>query len=164
MPLDFGTKNEPPPRSSKGPPDYSSRGVQLRLLMLVGLLMVTSAFSGCSFCFKDNGGSVFAAHVSPATPTDPSIGAAPALATQLGGQQGTGDFASPQAATAGALQVFGRGFSNLQGKGAGYAVQVVPGMPLTAASMYVFGVVIGHSWHFYSQENNNGVKTVTTLL
>ena len=127
-------------------------------------LMVTSAFSGCSFCFKDNGGSVFAAHVSPATPNDPSIGPAPALATQLAGPQGTGDFASPQAATAGALQVFGRGFSNLQQKATGYAVQAVPGLPLTAASMYVFGVLAGNSWQIYSQENNNGTKTVTRLL
>ena len=132
---------------------------------LVGAnLMVTSAFSGCSFCFKSNGGLVFAAHVSPASPVKPSIGPAPTLATQLAGQGGTGDFASPQAATAGALQVFGRGFSNITGQAAGYTVQAVPGTPLTAASMYVFGILIGGGWRIYSQENHNALRTVKQLL
>ncbi|MGC8470417.1 MAG: hypothetical protein ACP5NI_10970, partial [Acetobacteraceae bacterium] len=75
-------------------------------------LMVTSAFTGCSFCFKNHGGAVYAAHIGPATPNDPSIGPPPTLANQL---IATGDFAAPAAAgaVAGALNVFGRGASRI---------------------------------------------------
>lgn len=124
-------------------------------------LMVTSAFTGCSFCFKNNGGSLYAAHVSPATPNDPSIGAPPTLANQL---IANGDFAAPPGANAGALRVYGRGASNLAAHPNGYAVNAVPGVPLVAASMYVFGMLIGGGWRIYSQENNNGAKTATRLL
>jgi len=124
-------------------------------------LMVTSAFTGCSFCFKNNGGLIFAAHIGPATPNDPSIGPPPTLATQL---IANGDFAAPAGAVAGALRVFGRSLSNIAGQNAGYAVQAVPGMPLVAASMYVFGVTIGGAWQIYSQENQGPLKTVRRLL
>jgi hypothetical protein len=132
-------------------------------------LMVTSAFTGCSFCFKSNGGSVYAAHISPdgtAANAGPSIGAAPALATQLGGANGagTGDFASPPGATAGALSVFGRGFSNLGAFPNGYTVNAMPGTPLTAASMYVFGIRRNNVWHLIYQENNAGAHTTGVLL
>jgi hypothetical protein len=129
-------------------------------------MMVTSAFSGCSFCFKENAGATYAAHISPdgtQAMAGPSIGPAPALAMQLGGPAGTGNFYSPIGARAGALSVFGRGFSNLAGKAAGYAVQSVPGVPLTQNSMYVMGVQINGAWRLIFQENNAGVRTVGRL-
>jgi len=127
-------------------------------------LMVTSAFTGCSFCFKNNGGHVYAAHISPdgtAANAGPSIGAAPALATQL---VATGDFTAPPGAVAGALSVFGRGHSNLPAVPNGYTVNVIPGTPLVAASMYIIGTESGGIWRLVYQENNGGVRTVGRLL
>jgi hypothetical protein len=129
-------------------------------------LMVTSAFTGCSFCFKSNAGRVYAAHISPdgtAANAGPNIGAAPELATQL---IATGDFAAPAGAVAGALQVFGRGRSNLGAYPNGYAVNAVPGVPLVQASMYVIGSQGGggHNWTLVFQENNAGARNVGRLI
>lgn len=133
---------------------------QIAATQLTGAnLMVTSAFSGCSFCFKQNGAETFAAHISPATPDRATIGAPPTLANQL---NANGNFGSPPNAAAGALQVYGRGFANIAGHPAGYAVDPVPGMPLVQASMYVFGINNG-GWRFYAQQNQMGTKTVTQL-
>ena len=146
------------PKLPNGQPNWAS----IDASTLTGAdIMVTSAFSGCSFCFKNNGGSVYAAHISPATTTDPSIGPPPTLANHL---INSGNFGSPAGATAGALQVYGRGASNLVGHALGYAVNPVPGVPLIAASMYIFGLHIGGGWQIWGQENNNGAKTVTQLL
>lgn len=138
---------------------------QIRATTLAGAgLMVTSAFTGCSFCFKTAGGNVYAAHISPdgtAANAGPSIGAQPELARQL---IATGNFAAPAAAQAGALSVYGRGLSNVAAHPAGYAVNALAGVPLTAASMYVFGVVKGGGWRLYFQQNNMGAKTVGRLL
>jgi hypothetical protein len=130
-------------------------------------LMVTSAFTGCSFCFKNNGGAIYAAHVSPdgtAANAGPSIGPAPPLANQIGGPAGTGDFNAPAGAVAGALSVFGRGLSNVVGFPNGYAVNPQPGTPLTAASMYVFGIRQAGVWRVVYQENNAGNKTFGQLV
>ena len=130
-------------------------------------LMVTSAFTGCSFCFKNVGGTVYGCHISPdgtAANRGPSIGAAPALATQL---IASGNFAAPLAARAGNLKVFGRSLSAhipAVAGNAGYTVNALPGVPLTAASMYVFGVNVGGNWRLVAQENNGGIRTVTRLL
>jgi hypothetical protein len=126
-------------------------------------MMVTSAFTGCSFCFKDNAGHIYAAHISPdgtATGAGPNIGPAPTLADQI---IATGDFSSPVGATAGALQVFGRGRSNLLAEPNGYAVNAVPGIPLVQASMYIIGSRIGADWTLVFQENNGG-RRVGALL
>jgi hypothetical protein len=125
-------------------------------------LMVTSAFSGCSFCFKSTGGHVYAAHISPdgtASGAGPNIGAAPELARQL---IATGDFA----AVAGPLQVFGRGLSNLGAYPNGYAVNTTPGVPLVRASMYIVGSrgVGGHNWNLVFQENAAGARRVGQIL
>jgi hypothetical protein len=129
-------------------------------------IMVTSAFSGCSFCFKEAGATVYAAHISPdgtAANAGPAIGPPPTLAQQLGGVGGTGNFYSPIGARAGALQVFGRGFSNIPGMANGYTVQAMPGIPLTMNSMYVFGFRMQNGWRLLYQENNAGVRTVERL-
>jgi hypothetical protein len=147
--------------NAAGPPAGGTFAAIVATPLTGATLMVTSAFTGCSFCFKNNGGLVFAAHIGPATPNDPSIGPPPTLATQL---VANGNFAAPAGAVAGALQVFGRGLSNIVGLAPGYTVQPVPGMPLVSASMYVFGVVIGGAWRIYSQENQGANKTVRRLL
>jgi len=126
-------------------------------------LMVTSAFSGCSFCFKETAGNVYAAHISPdgtAANAGPNIGAPPTLANQL---RATGNFETPLAAQAGALQVFGRGSSNLAAIPGGYTVQAVAGVPLISSSMYVFGMRIGGAWRLVYQENTLAGKTVGRL-
>lgn len=131
---------------------------QIAATQLIGAnLMVTSAFSGCSFCFKQNGAGTFAAHISPATPDKPTIGGPPTLANQL---NANGNFGSPPNAAAGALRVYGRGFANIVGQGAGYAVDPVQGVPLVQLSMYVFGINNG-GWRFYAQQNQMGAKAVT---
>ena len=125
-------------------------------------IMVTSAFTGCSFCFKSGAGGTFAAHVSPATAAgDPAIGAPPELAMQIGGPQGTGDFASPPAATAGALQVWGKGYSNVVGAPAAGYSNPTPGL---GGSMFVVGTRTAGGWQIHAQENHAASKIVHRLL
>jgi hypothetical protein len=153
------------PGRGANPAAHTGTFAQIPATELTGAdMMVTSAFTGCSFCFKNIGGTVYAAHISPdgtAANAGPSIGAAPALATQI---IATGNFAAPPAAQAGAMQVFGRGLSNVPAHLGGYTVNALPGAPLTAASMYVYGVRIGGNWRIVFQQNDGGARTVGRLL
>ena len=108
--------------------------------------MMTTQFTGCSFCIKQHGGNVYAAHISPAGP-----GIAPALvlngltlARQLAGVEvGVvgGDFANA-AGGPGQFEVYGRGHSTIAAHPAGY--------PLNGR-MYLFGLLHGGVWSVYSQ-------------
>ena len=128
-------------------------------------MMVTSAFSGCSFVFKRNGAGTFAAHIGPdgtlSNAGVGSIGPAPTLVNQL---MATGNFGTPVLARTGALNVFGRGRSSLPAFPNGYAVNPMPGMSLILNSMFIFGICKSGMWSFYCQENQNGASTVQKIF
>jgi hypothetical protein len=127
-------------------------------------VMVTTQFSGCSFCFKDHGGQVYAAHIWPEDANIPGSGMPPAgghrggtrLARQLDGQEAPGvtggDFAAP-APAGGNFEVYGPGYSNIAGQAGGYPVRVGNDW------MTLIGLRQGGTWHFYSQHVVNGAIT-----
>ena len=119
-------------------------------------VMISTQFSGCAFFFKVVGGRIFAAHIMPQgtwleDPTLPER-SCPALsgtelAKQLAGlQPGVtgGDFAAP-CPTGGTIFVYGAGYSNIPGLGAGY--------PVRAGNEYMnmFGTLKTGGWEIYSQ-------------
>ena len=135
-----------------------------------GTCMVTTQFSGCSFCFKDHGGSVYAAHISPDDPNQHGAGlpahggfsSGTRLARQLAGLEGEvtgGDFAAP-APGGGNFMVYGAGYSNIVGHDTGY--------PPNAGGNYMtlIGTSHGGAWRFYSQHvNANGtIARVVQIL
>jgi hypothetical protein len=59
--------------------------------------MMTTQFTGCSFCIKEHGGNVYAAHISPAGQDAPAVLSGLVLARQLDGLEGGvagGEFAN----------------------------------------------------------------------
>lgn len=137
-------------------------------------LMVTSTFNGCCFAFKHGAGGVFAAHVSPdgreaGHGADTYIGAAPTLAHQIGHPgavgiaAGTGNFDAPLAAQAGALQVFGRGYSNLAGRAGGYYSDIALG-EATLRKVCILGSRIAGNWQFVVQEFGANRAPITGRL
>lgn len=123
--------------------------------------MVTTQFSGCSFCFKEHGGSVYAAHIWPddanvphsAMPAAGGHGGGTRLARQLAGLAAPGvtggGFAAP-APAGGVFQVYGPGYSNVAGRAGGYPVRVGNDW------MTLIGVNMGGHWRLFSQHVVNG--------
>lgn len=118
-------------------------------------LMLTTQFSGCSFCYKAHGGQTFAAHIMPGAehiPGSDLAGGGEELARQLAGlrapQVTGGDFAAP-APTGGRLEVYGRGYASGAGRPAGYS----DGVSMTLIGVRAPGAT---AWSFYSQEARAG--------
>jgi hypothetical protein len=127
-----------------------------------GAVMVTTQFSGCTFCYKEHEGSIYAAHISPDDPNQQNVALGPGggvanggmrLARQLAGlEEGVtgGDFADP-APDGGDFMVYGAGYSNINNHDAGY--------PINQGGNYMtlIGKPQGGTWRFYSQHvNANG--------
>jgi hypothetical protein len=127
-------------------------------------VMVTTQFSGCSFCFKDHGGQVYAAHIWPddadvedsGMPVAHGHGGGTRMARQLAGLEAPGvtggDFAAP-APGGGNFEVYGTGYSNVGGQAGGYPVRVGNDW------MTLIGLRHGGNWTFYSQHVQNGAIT-----
>jgi len=112
-------------------------------------VMISTQFTGCAFCFKEVGGRLFAAHIMPDNGNAGQIpGSGIELANQLAGQRAPtvtgGDFSN--APGVGTFKVYGRGYSNIASRPAGY---VYTGPP---SAMTVIGVRRGAGWQIFSQE------------
>ena len=113
--------------------------------------MVTTQFSGCSFCFKQINGRLFAAHISPSlvAGTGGIAGGGTELARQLAGQVQSvtaGNFPSP-VPQGGQLMVFGPGYSNIPNLAGGYQISQTQ----TGGYMTVIGLRAGANWKLFSQ-------------
>jgi hypothetical protein len=122
---------------------------QIRGVELAGAeIVVTTQFTGCSLCFADSGGSVYAAHIDPGNwKRLPDIGDGNVLARQLCGEvQGVvgAGFSNAQ----GAVSIYGREKSNLHNYPHGYG-----GLSLNYFTMIGF---YQNGWHIYTQDNNVG--------
>lgn len=127
--------------------------------LTVASTMVTTQFSGCSLCFRNAGGAVYAAHIWPddanvpnsALPVGPSgHGGGTRLAEQLAGLEAPGvaaaGFAAPAPGGPPAVSVYGPGYSNIAGHAAGYPVRV--GNDWTT----MLGFDRAGTWEIWSQE------------
>jgi hypothetical protein len=108
-------------------------------------MMVTTQFTGCSFCMKEVGGIMYCAHVSPASPTNPTSTTGPLLAQRV---IATGDFAN--AAGHGQFRVYGRDrgtapFPN------GYNIGAIGSASGSHTYMTIVGFHAGTSYEIYSQ-------------
>ena len=113
-------------------------------------VMVTTQFTGCSFCMKDAGGLIYAAHITPSVPGHPHPHVGTQLAQQLCGTHpnvGAGDFANH--AGVAPIMVYGSGHGNIAGFPNGYPVPGAGGNPLQY--MCMMGVRVGGQWQIYSQ-------------
>ncbi|MEX3638267.1 hypothetical protein [Paraburkholderia sp. BR14320] len=114
-------------------------------------VMVTTQFTGCSFCMKDVGGVIYGAHISPSIPGHPNPHVGPTMAQQLCGMNanvGAGDFANH--AGAAPFMVYGAGHSNIPGFPNGYPVPGAGANPLQY--MCMIGVRVGGIWQIFSQQ------------
>ncbi len=129
---------------------------QIPAIELTSQFMVTTQFTGCSFCMKRHGGHVYCAHVAPQR--DAVANAAPVLtgtqvATRIANNNGVlGDFAN--AAGGGPLSIYGAGFSSNIGPG-GYP----NGLGGGTGYMTVIGVQRGPDYEIYSQVTQNSMIT-----
>jgi hypothetical protein len=129
----------------------------------VSTVMISTMFSGCSFCFKQENASqdIYAAHIMPDDGAGNVVsGAGTGLARQLGGQVGTvaaGDFTGTGA---GNFHVYGAGWSDLHAPlNVGYPVRTV-----LDQFMNIFGTHIHGAWQIWSQHINNNQKTVVQVF
>jgi hypothetical protein len=127
---------------------------QIRAIELASQFMVTTQFTGCSFCMKRHNGHVYCAHVAPQR--DPAANAAPVLtgtqvAQRIANNGGVaGDFAN--AAGGGPLSIYGAAFSS----------NIVPGgypngLGGGVGYMTIVGVQRGPDYEIYSQVTQNSV-------
>ena len=129
---------------------------QIQAIELASQFMVTTQFTGCSFCMKRHGGHVYCAHVAPQR--DAAANAAPVLtgtqvATRIANNNGVlGDFAN--AAGGGPLSIYGAAFSSNIGPG-GYP----NGLGGGTGYMTVVGVQRGADYEIYSQVTQNAMIT-----
>jgi len=135
-------------------------GVELDLA--VSNVMISTMFSGCSFCFKreNAGGAIHAAHIMPDDGAGNVVqGAGTGLARQLDGQVATvtrGDFTGTGA---GPFHVYGAGYSSLPAPlNVGYPVRTA-----LDEFMNIVGTHRGGDWRIYSQHIRNNVRTVVRL-
>lgn len=113
--------------------------------------MVTTQFTGCTFCWTNNGGMIRAMHIGPTRAGYPSA----ALATSYpGGGNGVATRIVAQGAGAGmanaagaALHVFGRGAGNAPAINGGNSFY--PNATLEYAT--IIGRNSGGGWKFYLQ-------------
>ena len=127
-------------------------------------IMLTTQFSGCSFCWKTHLARTFAAHIMPGAEHIKGSdlpGGGEELARQLAGLRAPrvtgGDFAAP-APAGGQLRVYGRGYSNGVNHPGGYSGEGV--------TMTLIGVraPADGSWSFYSQESRGGQVTAVVQV
>lgn len=123
---------------------------------MAGKYMVTTQFTGCSFCLKQTGGGLFAAHVSPGYKGPAREAAAPGidgtlLARQLCGTEHPvvgGDFGNAPASP-NPFHVFGKEHSNLPGQ-TGYDARCTLGGGQNWMSLFGFNRT--GAWEIYCQE------------
>jgi len=110
--------------------------------------MVSTQFTGCSLCFKEVNGRLFAAHIMPDNgPAGGFPGSGIAMARELAGQNplvAAGDFANAPAG--GVFKVFGRGYSNILTCPLGYNYTGPP------SYMTIIGFHKPGGWQIFSQE------------
>lgn len=129
----------------------------------VGNVMISTMFSGCSFCFKQENVShdVYAAHIMPDDGNGHVVqGGGTGLARQLGGQVGTVVAGNFTGTNAGAFHVYGAGWSDL-------AAPLNVGYPVRTALdqfMNIFGTHIGGAWQIYSQHVLNNTQTAVRVF
>jgi len=125
--------------------------------------MLTTQFTGCTFCWTTHGGIVRAAHIGPvrkgrdddpANPTIPYPGGGNAAATRIvaqGAAAGMANAGGPANAGGAALHVFGRGAGN---------APVAAGNPFYPSATLEYGTIIGRNngagWKFYLQAIDSG--------
>ncbi len=129
---------------------------QINAIELASQIMVTTQFTGCAFCMKRHGGSVYCAHVVPQR--DAAMNAAPLLtgtqvAQRIANHNGAqGDFAN--AAGGGPLSIYGAGFAQHIIPNHGYP----NGLGGTGTSyMTLIGVQRGTNHEIYSQVTQNRI-------
>ncbi|HEY4219217.1 MAG TPA: hypothetical protein VGM67_18870 [Gemmatimonadaceae bacterium] len=132
------------------------RGVE----MAGAVFMLTTQFTGCSFCYSSHGGSTYALHVSPAGITGRPVLTGQVLADQLAGVHAGAGIAGGVfsnwpggAGAAPAFNVFGNGAGNaaVVGGNAFYPPKT-PGAGAGQMSwMCIFGISTGGNWRIYSQ-------------
>jgi hypothetical protein len=125
--------------------------------------MVTTQFTGCSFCYKVAGGTSYAAHLSPAGIAGKPVLSGNDLADQLMGNQANvvgGNFGN--AAGPGQFHIFGNGNGNagvLNGH-AYYPAKGVAGPGGTMKYMTIVGRRNGGNWELYTQS----MSTLDTIM
>ncbi|MGG5812064.1 hypothetical protein [Falsiroseomonas sp. CW058] len=127
-------------------------------------VMISTMFSGCAFCFKQEtlgAGRLLAAHIMPDDGNGGVVsGGGTGLARQLAGQVPgvvAGNFSG---SAAGNFRVYGAGWSNL-------AAPLNVGYPVRTQNdqfMNIFGTRINNAWQIWSQHILNGQKTVVRVL
>jgi hypothetical protein len=131
-------------------------------------VMISTQFSGCAFCFKQETlgqGRLLAAHIMPDDQNGGVVAqhnghASTGLARQLGGQvQGVigGNFSG---AAAGNFRVYGAGWSNLAApNNTGYPVRTQ-----LDQFMNIFGTRLNNAWQIWSQHVLNNTQTAHRIL
>ena len=130
-------------------------------------VMISTVFSGCSFCFKREtvgAGRMLAAHIMPddqnggvVAPYNGQSGTG--LARQLGGQVAGVIGGNFTGSAAGNFRVYGCGWSNIPNHAAGYPVRTQ-----LDQFMNVFGTRIAGAWQFWSQHVLNATQTAHRIL
>lgn len=130
--------------------------------------MVTTQFTGCTFCWTDHGGMVRACHIGPTKAGYPSAalatsypGGGNAVAQRMIAQGnpppgGIGVAAAMANAAGGALRVFGRG--------AGNAPAIAGGNPFYPNANLEYATIIGRNaggWRFYLQAIDSGTHQIS---
>ncbi len=125
---------------------------QIPAIELASPVMVTTQFTGCSFCMKRRNGHVYCAHVVPTR--DPNANAAPTvtgaqLAGRISNNHGVhGDFANPAGGGGVALGIYAPTFHQNLLHNSGYPdnINAAPNGWMT-----IVGIQRGHDYEIYSQ-------------
>ncbi len=117
-------------------------------------VMVTTQFTGCTFCIK-TAATILTAHLSPSLPSHPyPLSNGTKLAMQLAGRQEgvtKGDFKD---SGTGPFQVYGKGFSTIPGHVTGYSSKIQGG---GKSCMHLIGFLRSDGrWKIYTQEYIDG--------
>jgi hypothetical protein len=128
--------------------------------------MLTTQLTGCSFCYMAQGGTAYAAHVSPAGSQEKPIMSGNELAQQLMGNVNNvsgGTISNyPAGGARPAFQVFGNGAGNAVVYGGGHPFYPPKARFDTAGQMKmtsIFGRFHGGVWEFYTQ-SVDGVNVI----
>jgi hypothetical protein len=138
--------------------DHASFAGMLGINMTGAQWMVTTQFTGCSFCYSRHGGSFFAAHITPAGIAGKPILTGGVLAKQIMGNENhvaAGRLANfPGGGPAPALNVFGNGAGNVIPYGGGngyYPPKTLGAGPGQMKWMSIFGRNHNGAWEIYTQ-------------
>lgn len=122
--------------------------------------MVTTQFTGCTFCWTDHGGTIRACHIGP---TKAGVTNLAAVTSYPGGGNGVATRVVAQGAAAGmanapgaALRVFGRGAGNAPAVNGGNAFY--PNLTLQYAT--IIGRNSGGGWKFYLQAIDSATHNI----